>query len=87
MSEIRIIFDGPPAPESGRFVEVTDAEGRSFDAGTWQKRGDDLWELRIEGVDLKVVAAKAAERAAERKIAEEEAYEEKLANGQFGVGA
>lgn len=33
------------------------------------------------------VAMRAAERHAERKIAEEEAREEELANGQFGVGA
>ncbi len=87
MGEIRIVFDGPPAHESGRFVEVEDTEGRGLDAGEWHERSDGLWELRIEGVDLAIIAMKAAERQAERKIAEEEAREEELANSQFGVGA
>jgi hypothetical protein len=87
MGEIRIVFDGPPAHESGRFVEVEDTEGQGLDAGEWHERDDGLWELRIEGVDLEVVAEKAAWRKAEREIAEEEAREEELANGQFGVGA
>ena len=87
MGEIRIVFDGPPGHESGRFVEVEDAEGHGINAGEWRKRDDGLWELRIQGVDLEVVAQNAAWREAERKIAEEEAREEELANGQFGVGA
>ena len=40
-----------------------------------------------EGVDLEVIAEKAAWREAERRIDEEDAREEELANGQFGVGA
>lgn len=47
MNEIRIIFDGPPSHESGRFVEVEDADGHSIKAGTWHEREDGLWELRI----------------------------------------
>ena len=87
MGEIRIVFDGPPGHEAGRFVEVEDIDGRGLDAGEWHERDDGFWELRIEGVDLAVVAGKAAWRQAERKIAEEESREEELANGQFGVGA
>lgn len=45
--EIRILFDGPPSHESGRFVEVEDVDGRSIKAGTWHERADGLWELRI----------------------------------------
>ena len=87
MGEIRIIFDRPASYQSGRFVEVEDVQGRSINAGEWHERDDGLWELRIEGVDLEVIAKKAAWREAERKIAEEEAREEELASGQFGVGA
>jgi hypothetical protein len=45
--ELHIVFDGPPGPESGRFVEVEDAQGRSFKAGEWRERSDGLWELVI----------------------------------------
>lgn len=45
---IDIVFDGPPGPESGRFVEVEDPDGRSINVGTWIDRGDGLWALRIE---------------------------------------
>lgn len=45
--EIRIVFDGPPGPTSGRFVEVEDEHGRSINAGEWVERDDGLWELRI----------------------------------------
>ena|GEM_PF-2372040 len=42
-----VVFDGPPSRESGRFVEVEDEQGRSFEAGEWIDRGDGLWALRI----------------------------------------
>jgi len=45
--ELRIVFDGPPGPAAGRFVECEDSEGRSVDAGKWRERGDGLWELVI----------------------------------------
>ena len=45
MCEIHVVFDGPPGPESGRFVEVEDSEGRSINAGEWRKRDDGLWEI------------------------------------------
>ncbi len=44
---IDIVFDGPPGPESGRFVEVEDVNGKSIDAGMWRKREDGLWALRV----------------------------------------
>lgn len=44
---INIIFDGPPAPESGRFVEVETDDGKSINAGEWIERKDGLWALRI----------------------------------------
>lgn len=42
---LRIVFDGPPAPEGGRFVEVENAAGQSVNAGEWRERTDGLWEL------------------------------------------
>jgi len=44
---IDIVFDGPPPHESGRFIEVEDAEGRSINVGTWLQRTDGYWVLRL----------------------------------------
>ncbi len=44
---INIIFDGPPGPESGRFVEVETDDGKSISIGEWTKRPGNLWALRI----------------------------------------
>ena len=44
---INIVFDGPPAPESGRFVEVETDDGHSVCVGKWIKRKDGFWALRI----------------------------------------
>lgn len=53
---ICIVFDGPPGPESGRFVEVETSDGKSIRLGTWRQRSDGLWSL-----DLPVVPASMAE--------------------------
>ena len=50
---IDVIFDGPPGPVSGRFVEVEDTEtGASIGVGTWVDLSDEggtgLWALRID---------------------------------------
>lgn len=42
--ELHIVFDGPPAHQSGRFVEVETADGKSISAGRWEQRGD-YWHL------------------------------------------
>ena len=47
MAEIRIVFDGPPGPEAGRFVEVENEHGQSINVGEWRQRADGLWELVI----------------------------------------
>ena len=44
---VDIVFDGPPGPESGRFVEVENERGRSVDVGEWIHRPDGYWALRI----------------------------------------
>lgn len=44
---IYVIFDGPPGPEAGRFVEVVDADGQSINAGRWIEQLDGTWALEI----------------------------------------
>ena len=44
---IDVVFDGPPAHKSGRFVEVENARGQSISLGEWILRGDGFWVLRI----------------------------------------
>jgi hypothetical protein len=46
-SYIDVVFDGPPGPEAGRFVEVEDAHGMSVSIGEWIDRGDGYWALRL----------------------------------------
>lgn len=40
-----VIFDGPPAHGSGRFVEVENAAGYGRSVGGWKRRHDGLWSL------------------------------------------
>jgi hypothetical protein len=47
MAHIDIVFDGPPGPEAGRFVDVEDASGKSINFGEWLQRPDGYWVLRI----------------------------------------
>jgi len=49
---INIIFDGPPGPEAGRFVEVETDDGKSINAGDWKQRDDRYWALRITGLPV-----------------------------------
>ncbi len=47
MKAINIIFDGPPGPTAGRFVEVETDDGTSLKVGEWIERKDGYWALRI----------------------------------------
>lgn len=47
---IDVVFDAPPGPVAGRFVEVEDAEGRSISVGEWVCRPDGYWALRIRAI-------------------------------------
>lgn len=69
-SELHIVFDGPPGPEAGRFVEVETPFGRSVSAGQWKQRGK-YWVLVLTPDDFP---------------SEEDAAEEAFDNGPFGVG-
>jgi len=44
---IDIVFDGPPGPEAGRFVEIENDKGESISLGDWRKREDGYWVLRF----------------------------------------
>ena len=44
---IDVVFDGPPGPEAGRFVEVEDASGKSVKFGEWVHQEDGYWALRF----------------------------------------
>lgn len=44
---VDIVFDGPPGPEAGRFVEVENDKGESITLGNWRQRDDGYWVLRI----------------------------------------
>ncbi len=47
MKHFDVVFDGPPGPTAGRFVEVENEDGRGFRIGEWIDRGNGLWALRI----------------------------------------
>lgn len=48
--QCRVVFDGPPGPTAGRFIDVHNADDKSINAGTWRERPDGLWELRIDSL-------------------------------------
>ena len=60
VEEVRVVFDGPPGPASGRFVEVETPDGASVSAGEWHERDDGLWELRISAAILKPESAQTS---------------------------
>lgn len=47
---VDVVFDGPPAPESGRFIEVENLAGASIAIGEWGNRDDGTWALRLKVV-------------------------------------
>ena len=69
--KLHIVFDGPPGPEGGRFVDVETPFGASVKVGEWKQRGQ-FWDLVLTLDDFPT---------------EEEAEEEARECGQFGVGA
>ena len=44
-TEFYIIFNKPPGPEAGRFIEVETSSGESVRVGEWTRRRDGLWAL------------------------------------------
>jgi hypothetical protein len=49
---VDVVFDGPPGPGSGRFIEVEDATGKRIIFGEWIERDDGRWVLRITPADF-----------------------------------
>lgn len=49
IDKLRIVFDGPPGPVAGRFIECEDAEGQSVRIGEWVQDSDEQWALEIDG--------------------------------------
>jgi hypothetical protein len=78
MPELRIVFDGPPGPESCRFVEVENEAGASINAGEWVERPDGCWELRIQQSPLPVAGYTAQPEAKVALVNEFKADEERL---------
>jgi len=44
---VDVVFDGPPGPVAGRFVEVEDETAASVKVGEWVERDDGYWALRL----------------------------------------
>ena len=44
---VDIVFDGPPGPTGGHFVEVEDSAGRSINFARWVQREDGYWVIRF----------------------------------------
>lgn len=44
---VDVVFDGPPGPESGRFIEVETLDGKGIRIGEWVHREDGYWALRL----------------------------------------
>jgi hypothetical protein len=45
---VHVVFDGPPGPVAGRFVEVETLDGKGINVGRWIKREDGCWALEID---------------------------------------
>jgi hypothetical protein len=50
--KMHIVFDGPPGPVAGRFVEVENEDGASILVGEWVEMSDGCWHLVIPMVEL-----------------------------------
>ena len=51
-SYIDIVFDGPPGPTGGTFVEVENDRQHSISIGKWFQRNEGYWVLRITQQDM-----------------------------------
>ena len=47
---VHLVFDGPPGPEAGRFVEAESISGQSLNIGSWFQREDGYWALEIQAL-------------------------------------
>ena len=50
---LEIVFDGPPGPCAGRFVEAEDGRGKGLSVGEWKKAADGAtWSLCLRRFEL-----------------------------------
>lgn len=82
--ELRFVFDGPPGPECGRFVECETPDGRSVNAGTWHDRGDGYWELRVSRPSTPDTTSVEDMREACAKVAESMVHQDNRYPWQVG---
>lgn len=60
-----IVFDGPSGHESGRFVEVENADGEGRSVGEWEQHGERSWRLGPVFSEAAIVALSNYKRLAE----------------------
>jgi hypothetical protein len=71
---IRIVFDGPPGPEAGRFVEVEDETGKSISYGEWQDGRDGYWYLVIPDLAALESAVREKDEEISALLSERDGY-------------
>ena len=69
---IDIVFDGPPGPVAGRFVEVVDPGGASISVGEWRDT-DPFWRLRLRPEVFRPFATETNVTEGPAEIADSEA--------------
>ena len=79
--KIRIVFDGPPSHESGRFVEVENEHGESMSLGEWKQDGE-FWYLEFSNQESQI--GLAAQYITQLKKEKEELRIE--CNRLYGIG-
>jgi hypothetical protein len=47
-TKVHIVFDGPPGPTAGRFIETELPDGKGIGLGEWVVRENGHWALVIE---------------------------------------
>jgi hypothetical protein len=85
---LKVVFDGPPAPESGRFIEVEREDGSSVSAGKWEELEDGSWALwlRVIDEDVSIMLEKPEkDRGLLKTDADARAFFAFLFGGLFGV--
>lgn len=46
--KVNVVFDGPPGPVSGRFIETEDLDGKGVGVGEWVELEGGRWALQID---------------------------------------
>lgn len=59
---IDIVFDGPPGPVAGRFVETENQDGFSMSMGEWVIRPDGFHALRVP-VEVRLMPFECEDKA------------------------